>query len=101
MGKYMVIALNNGTAEQRQALSDFVDAKPWGYWHWFHDLWILPSKGTPPGLTATALYEEIEKVPALKKATILVLGFDRPPEYFGKANKDGWKWMEEHGGRAV
>jgi hypothetical protein len=74
---------------------------PNSYWHWFQDLWLLPSKGTPTEMTTESLYEEMEKIPVLKNASILVLAFDRPPDYYGKAKPGAWRWLEQHGKRAT
>lgn len=101
MGKYILIALDKATAEEREAITNFVVAKQWGYWHWFQDLWILPSAGIPSNVTAKSVYEEFEKIPALKTTTAIVMAFNEPPEYFGRANPDAWKWMNQHGGRVV
>ena len=41
MSKRFVVATNGSSVENRDKITKFFDAKTWGYWHWFNELWVL------------------------------------------------------------
>ena len=99
MSKF-VIGLNNGSREQRNAITTMLQAKKWGFWHNVEDMWLVAA--APDTLTSKALYEEIISNPLIGESALMVV-IRIPSEtnmtFWGKAKKDGWLWMSKYWGK--
>lgn len=92
MSKRFVVATNGSSVENRDKITKFFDAKTWGYWHWFNELWVLV--GVPDTYSAKSMWEELSNATGLN--TELLIVFDIPPgqiNWWGWAAKEGWEWM--------
>jgi hypothetical protein len=94
MTKRFFVATNGMSADNRDKLTKYLRDKPWGYWHWFSEVWILA--GVPATYTARILHDEFEESVGLAKETMIVLEIpDGQIKYWGMANPLGWKWMDD------
>ena len=95
MKRFVVITLDQGTKERRDAITEVVKQLGLGWWHWFQDSWMIPN--VPAETTPKAIYAKLESVECLKLASIVVLAFDGVPDHWGRANPDSWKWLKDYG----
>ena len=78
------------TADERNKITFYLEAKGWQVWHWFEDLWLVV---TPQGSTTTiALRDEITNLFGAKRF-LLVMEIQGPIVYSGYGNGEGWPWM--------
>jgi hypothetical protein len=92
------VALDVGTREQRDAITFHLNAKGWKLWHWYQDLWLLAE--VPDEVTPRRLWEELRALPPLSQKSVLVMGLDGTPSYYGNAPRDSWDWMADYWGAA-
>ena len=92
--KNIAVALNAGQPEQRNAITNFFAASGWAYWHWIDDFWIVQ---VPSDYTPRALHDQLERLPAVGTATILLFEIHGAIAYWGRANKDAWAWLNHIG----
>lgn len=96
--KNIAIALDAGSALQRNAITNYFAASEWAYWHWIDDFWIVQ---VPDDYTARTLHNHLEQLPAVGAATILLFEFKGRIEYWGRANKTGWDWLKNIGSTPI
>jgi hypothetical protein len=88
--KNIAVALNAGTVEQRNAMTNFFADSGWAYWHWIDDFWIVQ---VPDNFTTYLLHTAIEQIPVVGQATLLLFEFHGSIKFWGRANKDAWDWL--------
>lgn len=98
MAQKYIIALDSGTADARDAITNHLLAKGWKVWHWIEDLWLV--SGLPDDMTPRLLWEELNAMPSVEKVNGLVMRTDPDLTYWGKGKRDSWKWMKEYWGKA-
>jgi hypothetical protein len=89
--KKFIIATNQATSEQQNAITKLVKDMGWGYWHWFENLWLLqnvPDDWAPGGIHATLIRD-----PILKECSLIVMSVSDPISYWGNAPQESWSWM--------
>jgi hypothetical protein len=98
MSQKLLIALDSGTAPQRDAISAFIHAKGWDVWHWIDDLWLL--NDVPPEISPRELWGELTASdPTLTPIKGLVLRPDGEILYWGGNVAESWPWLMEKWGR--
>jgi hypothetical protein len=100
MSKFMV-ALDVGTREQRNTITDLFQKKGWNVWHWMEDVWLLAE--VPDEITSQAISEEIGSHSLFQKnAKFVVIGItdSEKTTYWGRGSKEGWAWMTQFWGNA-
>jgi hypothetical protein len=96
MPKKLMVALDGGNREQRDAITYHLNSKGWQIWHWYGDLWLLAN--VPDQSTPYALWSELNALPPLKGKSMLVSTVENHPLFFGVANPQSWPWMNENWG---
>lgn len=96
MPRFVVIA-DKLTAQQQDALTNFVKAKGWNFWHWFESTWLLHD--VPESITSKQIAEEIDATPLLSGKSIIAMKVSGPIDYWGRSPKESWDWMQENWGR--
>lgn len=92
--KIFIIALNAGTKELRNEITDFLTRSDFGYWHWIDDTWIVT---TPDRYTSRSLHDEMELNESIKNKVLLVLEVHEPLTYWGRNSDDAWEWLAQIG----
>jgi hypothetical protein len=92
--KNIAVVLNAGQPEQRNAITNFFSGSEWAYWHWIDDFWIVQ---VPDNYTPQKLHNQLELLPAVGTATILLFQFSGRITFWGRANKDAWNWLKHIG----
>lgn len=97
--KSFIVATNSAPTIVRDALTAFLQTRPWGYWHHVNDLWIIAE--LPDEYTAQKLWNEITTaVPICEPVTMLVLSMDQPRTYWGRGPRPGWDWLKQYFGNS-
>ncbi len=90
-----IIATNNATAEQRNAITDFVKEKGWAFWHHFEDFWMVVTDDYSH-MTSKQLFNELTDIPVIGKQFYIIVirmaGQDQPMTHFGFGPPKGWEW---------
>ena len=99
MPQKMIVALNVGTREQRDAITLHLNAKGWRWWHFYADLWLLAD--VPDAITPQVLWREFDRLPPLNGKSILITTVpDDAMSFFGVAVPEAWSWMSNNWGDA-
>lgn len=96
--KNVAIALNAGTPEQRNAITEFIAGRNLAYWHWVDDFWIVQLPNTE---SLRSFHDQLEVLPDVNKPTMLVFEFSGAISYWGRAPKDAWAWLSHIGGASA
>ena len=98
MIKNMAVALNGGTPEKRNAITNSFQGKGFAFWHWIDDFWIVQPDVS---LTPKALALELRALPEIGGFTHMLV-FDLPDHltYWGWANQEAWDWLTKAGSKA-
>ena len=88
--KNFAIALDSGTVEERNEITNLFDTKKWAYWHWIDDFWIVQ---VPDDFTPKKLDEIIASDTILNTRTRLIFEFQGKINYWGRNTEDAWKWL--------
>jgi hypothetical protein len=95
MAKRFIIATNGMAASKRDKITTYLSGQDWGFWHWFSEVWIIVS--VPDSYSAKVLWNEVITATDLEADTMMVLELpDGKIGYWGRTNKNGWKWMDEN-----
>jgi len=97
MSQKYVIVIDDGTAQQNDAITVYMQGKGWHVWHWIGNLWLLT--GVPLEVRPRVLYEELLRIPTLHDARMIVMKVEGEPSYWGNAPADAWTWMTEKWGK--
>ena len=99
MNKFLV-AIDVGTREQRNAVTEIFQKKDWKLWHWMEDVWLLSQ--VPDEVTSKAVSDELESHPLIgKKAKVIIrISASGQQTYFGHSVKEAWDWMAQFWGTA-
>lgn len=93
MSKFLV-ALDVGTRDQRNALTDLFQKRGWNVWHWMEDIWLLAA--VPDEITPKAIAGEISAHLVFQtgaKFIIIRITDSGKITYWGRGSKEGWEWM--------
>src|SRR5512135_2853599 len=99
MNNRFVIALDNGTPEQQDAITRFLDKRKFEFWHWIEDLWLLSN--VPLGITPRNLWEELNALPELTGQDMVVMMFNSGIAHWGQLPQSAWHWLSENWGTAI
>ncbi len=93
-----MVVVQEPTASLQNKVTKFFQAKPWGFWHYISNYWLV--SGVPDSYTPKKLFAELVKaVPELDKVRTLVLETHTDtPRYWGTAPSKAWTWMSKHWG---
>ena len=86
----IAIALDSGSPPQRNELTNYLARNGWSYWHWIDDFWIVQ---VPDSYTPESLHDELEALPRIDKATILVFEFSGRIKFWGRNKNEAWEWL--------
>ncbi len=92
--KFIAIALNAGTAIQRNEITKYFSNKDWPYWHWIDDFWIVQ---VPNEYTPQTLHDRIEELPDVGTPTMLLFEFTGDIKYWGRSKDEAWDWLKHIG----
>jgi hypothetical protein len=100
MNKF-IVALDVGTRDQRNAVTEIFQKKGWKLWHWMEDLWLLAE--VPDKVTSKDISEELDAHPLIGtnkiKIVIRVPG-SAESTYWGRGSRDSWEWMSRFWGKS-
>lgn len=99
MNQKFIVALDSGTAPQRDAISSFLHQKRWDVWHWIADVWFLnavPDEITPRELWSELVASDLVLTPI--KGLALKLGDEMV--FWGGNVAEAWPWLQDKWGRA-
>lgn len=98
MSKF-IVALDNGTREQQNAITAMLQSKGWDLWHHMEDFWLLAN--VPDTFTPRNLWEEFSANPMIEPRTLIVMKISGGNiTYWGRAPKDAWTWLAKFWGNA-
>ena len=100
MSKFFIL-LEGATKSQKDAVTTYLMAKPWGVNHHFEDLWLLT--GVPNEISAKGLCDEIRAVPGVgSQITMLVnrIADGASMTFWGRSAPANWEWMAKNWGKA-
>lgn len=89
-----IVAISEANAQKRDAISDYVKGRGYGYWHWMPDIWLLT---TSKPVTAEQIRNALMRV--ARGINILVTPVVAPPEGMPWAlyAPDEWaEWLEKN-----
>lgn len=92
--KHIALALNAGTPDQRNAITNYFSSQELPFWHWVDDFWIVQ---VADDVTPKSLHITIEKLENFKTPIILLFEFTGDIKFWGRANKAGWEWLSKIG----
>ena len=96
-----IIATNNAGVDKRNAITNFVKSKQWGFWHHFEDFWMITTN-EPDQTTSQQIYEELTAKPEIgKEIFIIVIRMAKtghPMTHFGFGPPQGWEWTSKYWG---
>ena len=99
MNNRFVIALDNGTSEQQNAITLHLKKRGFEFWHWIEDLWLLSN--VPLGVTPRRLWEELNELPELAGQDMIVFMVNSGIAYWGQLPQNAWRWLGENWGAAI
>jgi hypothetical protein len=99
-----IIATNNATVPQRNAITEYIQSKGWPLWHHFEDLWLVATSPLDvpdaDNTTSQTIKTELEALPAIGPATYLLVikvsKSTQPMTHFGFGPKAGWEWTAKY-----
>lgn len=94
MGSKYIIAVDGASKEVKDAITTRISGTGYGYWHWMEDIWLVA--GVPDNVTPKSFSDWLEETPGCSLLTHIVIKVDTPSSYWGRANKQGWGWMEKY-----
>ncbi len=97
MSQKFLIAIDEGSPRQNDAITLYLRGKGWHVWHWLANLWLL--SGVPDEETPRSLYSELVDIPTLGGLGMLVMKIDGESLYYGGINPDAWSWLRQEWGR--
>ncbi len=92
--KNIAVALNAGTPERRNAITNYFSSKNFAFWHWVDDFWIVR---VDDSVTAKSLYLLLENLAEINTVSMLVFEFQGQIDFYGRADKVAWNWLEQIG----
>ena len=99
MAREFVVAIQGGSADSRDKITQYVKGRGWGFWHWFDDVWLIA--GVPEETTAKELYLHLSSLSKeLETVSLLIFSMDKKESrsHWGRSNPDGWEWMRTNWG---
>jgi hypothetical protein len=95
MSKFIILS-DQLTTESQNAITSHLQNKGWKVWHWYEAAWLI--SGVPDGWTSRTLHDELDGIPSVRGARLLVIEAAEPQRYWGRSPKPSWKWMKEEWG---
>jgi hypothetical protein len=87
----IVILVDSGTLEQRNAITAFVKAQGVAYWHWFPDAWLISTNNS---INLREWRDEIKTLtPALN---LLLFTFEDTTNWSVRGNAGSFEWLKKH-----
>ena len=99
MNNRFVIALDNGTPEQQDVITQFLKSKGYEFWHWIEDLWLLSN--VPVGTTPRSLWQELNELPEIAGQNMIVLMMNSSIAHWGQLPQSAWLWLSKNWGPSV
>jgi hypothetical protein len=91
MRKFVVV-VEKVSAPQQDAITNFVKAQGWDFWHWYENLWLVVD---PTEIwTSQGISDAIRRMLSPDEINIMVLGVTDPMTYWGRAPQESWAWMQ-------
>jgi hypothetical protein len=92
-----IICIDNGNANIRNAITNYLRDSGWGYWHWVDDVWL--TAGVPDSMTSKLLWERLEKLPDIAGQSVLVFRVSNDTECYGRLKPGAWEWFKKNWNR--
>ncbi len=96
MKRKLIVALDSGTSEQQDAITNYIRNRGWRVWHWLADVWLLAD--VPASVSPKSLWSDLIAVPALESARGFVMTTGNDATYWGSIDGRCWDWMSEYWG---
>lgn len=90
MNRRFIVAVQHGTPQLRNLITERLKNSGMGYWHWMDSLWLVTR--VAPGVTPKGFSEWLEQSPGISDLTYLVLDADSR-QYWGRNNPQSWNWL--------
>jgi len=96
MDANFIVVLDSGGVEQRDAISLYLQAQGFHFWHWVDNVWLISD--APVGLSPSQLWERLAALPSLGGQKMLVLGLNSSRSFFGNLDQRAWPWLQKFWG---
>lgn len=90
--KRFVVAVNNASREQKDAITKMLSENQYGYWHWFQDFWLLTSSIND--INSAVIRDEIQKVASGVHCFVLAVDGD-PNNWAAYGKKEQFDWLHK------
>jgi hypothetical protein len=95
-----IVATNNANTIQKNAITEVIKNKGWGFWHHFEEFWMVATQDTDM-TTSKQLYDELSGLPSIGGQLYMVVmrlpnSPAEQPTFSGFGPKSGWEWTDLH-----
>ncbi|MES9901097.1 MAG: hypothetical protein ABW168_00275 [Sedimenticola sp.] len=90
--KRFVVAINNASTEQRNAIAKYLHEQEFGYWHWFQDFWLVTTIDSKIG--STYIRDVIQTVASGVHCLVLEVE-GNSEKWAGFGDKDRFDWLHK------
>jgi hypothetical protein len=87
-----IVAVDDVSAEQRDAITRFFREQNFGWWHWLSDTWLLYADQTE--FTTATLRDRIFQI--APTASVLVQNLNVPGDWALAAVRESHEWMHRN-----
>src|SRR5580704_5705706 len=98
-----IIATNNASAVQKNAITEHLKSKGWAFWHHFEDFWMVATNPLD-FTTSQQLWTELGDIPSVGRQTFMIVirmsESGQPMTHFGFGPPQGWEWTRQYWGPA-